>query len=318
MFLKTWLSNSWNSRILGGKGESAVPYIHVDCLNQMIFIILKRTNELPTFDTYIASPDGSISHKKLFNWSTRWFFGKAVKPIFMPKLFAMIGVRIRYWIGLMRRKIPFERPWMIKYIDQKLTVDASYSRSVLDWNTSPRKTIDRRLLHMIERMKSYPLDWHARNTLALKIKQTDRPNLVISHMLQSLRQQLIDEMFSYIFYHKDRHKFESYQKLNADRLIWYIGIIYDMLITSIRTGDRLSLANYARFLANIRSREGFQCEEVCRVFDSCGSIMLKRLLAQPPLKKMENDVRDAITLPIQLAIDEIMEAFNRIDNSKRY
>jgi hypothetical protein len=284
----------------------------------MIFEIFDKTNTFPAFDTYIASPDGSISHKQLFDWSTRWYFGKAQKPIYMPKVVARIGIRMRYWIGIIRKNVPFEKPWMVKYIDQKLVVDASYTRSVLDWDIFPRKAIDRRLLHMIERMKSYPIEWHTRNTIALKIKKSDRPNLVISHMLQFLRQQLIDEMFSFIFYHKDSHKFKNYQKLNADRLIWYIGIIYDMLITSIRTGDRMSLANYARFLANIRSREGFQCEEVCRVFESCGNIMLTRLLAQPTLKSMENDVRDAIALPVQLAIDEIQEAFTQIFQSNRY
>jgi hypothetical protein len=46
--------------------------------------------------------------------------------------------------------------------------------------------------------------------------------------------------------------------------------------------------------------------------------MLTRLLAQPTLKSMENDVRDAIALPVQLAIDEIQEAFTQIFQSNRY
>ena len=29
MFLETWLSNVWNSRVIGGRGTTAIPYMHV-------------------------------------------------------------------------------------------------------------------------------------------------------------------------------------------------------------------------------------------------------------------------------------------------
>ena len=29
MFFETWLSDAWNRHVLGGKGESAIPYLHV-------------------------------------------------------------------------------------------------------------------------------------------------------------------------------------------------------------------------------------------------------------------------------------------------
>ena len=78
IFLETWFSKGWNSQILGGKGESAVPYIHVRCVAALLLRILRKSSSLPNYDVYIASPDGSTSHKELFNLSTRLFFWKRV------------------------------------------------------------------------------------------------------------------------------------------------------------------------------------------------------------------------------------------------
>ena len=36
MFLKTWLSPSWRSRIIAGKGDAAIPYVHINCVSRVI------------------------------------------------------------------------------------------------------------------------------------------------------------------------------------------------------------------------------------------------------------------------------------------
>ncbi len=36
MFLRTWLSRAWNRRVLGGRGESAIPYLHIK--DAMVFL----------------------------------------------------------------------------------------------------------------------------------------------------------------------------------------------------------------------------------------------------------------------------------------
>jgi hypothetical protein len=51
----------------------------------MFKTIIDRTSELLQFDVYNASPNGSISHKEIFEISTRYFFGEAIKPINLPK-----------------------------------------------------------------------------------------------------------------------------------------------------------------------------------------------------------------------------------------
>ena len=45
IFLSTWLSRKWNARILGGKGLSAVTYLHINDLNKLkIYYKIKKKN----------------------------------------------------------------------------------------------------------------------------------------------------------------------------------------------------------------------------------------------------------------------------------
>jgi len=45
-FLGTWLSPAWNARILGGKGLSAVPYMHIREVGSFFRILLDRIDRL--------------------------------------------------------------------------------------------------------------------------------------------------------------------------------------------------------------------------------------------------------------------------------
>ncbi len=316
IFLETWFSKGWNSQILGGKGESAVPYIHVRCVAALLLRILRKSSSLPNYDVYIASPDGSTSHKELFNLSTRLFFGKELRSIKMPVFLAAPGVCLLYLFGKLIGKPPFERPWMMKYIDKKLTVDSSYTRKALDWEPTSRHLIERRLLYLIEHSKSYPVEWNRRNLLALERVKTERPNLQIAETMQRLHDSIINAIFADISHSDNKHKFPNYQQLTPDNLEWYLGIYYNLLMTSVRTGDRMSLVNYSRFLVDIRSREGFSKTEVCDALIVIRDQVILTLLSEPSLKKMDALIHDTIGLTIQLAIDEIEDCYERIEFKK--
>ena len=310
MFLQTWFSKGWNNKILGGKGESAVPYIHESCLNRLINIILTETDELPQIDTYIASPNGSTSHKTLFDIGTKLYFGKVKTPIKIPKLIAKVGVRLRYWIGLLIGKPPFERPWMTDYIDKKLTTDATYTMRTLNWKPSARRLIERRLLYLVEHMRALPIEWYSKNQIALKIHSTDRPNLLISNALIAYQNDVVDEIFTHIFYNVNKKLYSHYQLMNSDYLIWYINVIYNLLITSVRTGNRLSQINYIHSLAVMRKNEGFNSNEVCQAIIDTGTIIINKLISLLELKKFEGRIRDTIGLSIQIMVDEIRDTYD--------
>jgi len=309
MFLQTWFSKGWNSKILGGKGESAVPYIHQRCLNQLIEKVLNNSELLPQLDTYIASPNGSTSHIDLYNIGTRLYFGSTKRPIKMPILLARVGVRMRYYLGKIIGKTPFERPWMTDYIDLKLTTDATYTMNTLNWQPSPRRLIERRLLYLIEHMRALPIEWFTKNQIALKVNSVDRPNLRISNALTEYQAEIIDEIFAKIFYHKDKELYLHYQFMNSDYLLWYISVIFNLIITSVRTGNRLSLVNYAHSLAVMRKKEGFSPTEVSQALVDAGEIIINKLISLPELEKHIGLIHDTIGLSVQIMVDEIQDTF---------
>ena len=85
MFLRTWLSNAWNRRILGGRGQSAIPYMHVHDVVLFLVRVLDRLEDLNPREVLIASPDGCTSHEDLFEAATLAFRRVAARPVHMPK-----------------------------------------------------------------------------------------------------------------------------------------------------------------------------------------------------------------------------------------
>ena len=316
MFLQTWCSKKPLARILGGLGQSAVPFIHIQDLNNLLLIIIDKTESLPTLATYIASPDGCTTHQELFDLSTRLYFGIPSKPFFMPKWLALIGIYSRDILGRMAGRRPFERPWMIKYIDLKLNINSARTRVALNWAPKPRRDIMRRLIYLIEHFKGNPTEWHYKNSLTLKLVK-ERPNLAIASTLEALQTDLNDLIYRNVTDPSNHSRFVHYNKFDEEKLKWYIDICFNLLISSIRSGDRMGLVNYARFMASIRSREGFSCEELCNFFLDQSAIIIPTIMEQPGLKGMEMQVHDSIRLTIQLAVDEIEDAYEAIEISTR-
>lgn len=311
-FMDTWFGEGYMARILGGRGKSAVPYIHINSLIDLLLKIIEKTDELPELDTYIASPDRATNHEELFNLATRLHYGEARVPFHMPKFMARIGVYARDWIGRAIGRRPFERPWMMQYIDKRMDVDASYTRMALDWDIKPRYLLTRRLLYMVEHLKTYPVEWHTRNALAM-VKTPDRPDLKIADALSRIHEDVVSRVHGFILLPAHADRFPHYQEMEPDKLKWYLGMVYNQLRTAVRTGDRLSMANYARFIASIRIREGFTFEEVKAVFDTYADIITGELLWDEELKDLESRIHDDISLTIQMAIDEIEDAFENAD-----
>lgn len=316
MFLSTWLSKGWNSRILGGEGESGVPYIHTTDLNKLIFSIIGKHSQLDNFNIFLASPNGSTSHKDLFRVATDFFFGKKIKPIFIPKLIATPGVLVRYIFGKLIGKPPFEKPWMLKYLDLKLDIDSSKTQKILNWSPSPRLSIQRRLLFLIENMKSDPNEWELKNKRALK-KDSFRPNLLIYNSMIKLKEKIVIEIFSILSgSEENRDRFESFLKVNRDVLRKDIEFIYQLLAVSIRTKDRLILLDYSKDIGYIRHEEGVKLEEIVSFIDKMGDIIVNNILEDLEIKNLMQLLYDRIKLTLEMAIDEISDIYEKADVSK--
>jgi nucleoside-diphosphate-sugar epimerase len=161
--LETWLSNAWNASILGGRGRSAIPYLHVEELMPFFRSLLKQRLSLGQREVLIASANSSASHIELFNLARRNDDNHCSRPLLIPRPLCLLGVWLRDLIGRVSCKRPFERPWMVKYIDQALTVDASRTHKRLSWQPREHLQLPHRLPRMIENMRCQAYKWQRRN-----------------------------------------------------------------------------------------------------------------------------------------------------------
>jgi len=316
MLLSRWFSGKFSSRILEGKGEFGVPYIHCDDLNKLIVKILKKSNELPMLGIYIASPNGSTTHKELYEIAVKFYFGKKIKPIYCPKPIVVLAITIKMLLGRLFGNLPFERPWMLKYIDKQLNTDSSRTREILSWTPTPRFHIRRRILYLVEKIKTHPEEWHIRNTRAMK-RIPQRPNLLIYEVMVKLKQEITGQIKQELRNPVRKKEFANYQRINLDNFNWDINVFYQLLTASVRNKDRLLLLNYIHeLLIPLRFNEGFEEEEVCTAVLEAGKIIISKLINVPELKGLEGLIHDLIFLTIQLTIDEVENSFEKLNRNR--
>jgi len=317
-FLNTWLSKSWKANILAGKGEAAVPYLHVKNLNTILFKIIQNTASLPHCDTFIASQNGCISQRDLFSIAVRYNSGLQIDPVYLPKWFSYIGLKLLDILGRITGNRPFEKPWMIKYVDLKLNVDASYTHNKLNCRPVSRYDLRRRLLFLIEHMKSNPFDWHRKNLEAIEKRYLKNPNLKIYETMYALEDETVLKITEEMYSQRQAKLFPTYKTMKMEIHIERVRYIYSMFETAVRTGDRLHVLSYARNLASERYKEGFKASEVIEAIQFIGEYIVKVLLEQPELMEipdrqdMEQRVYDGITLTIQLITDEFQDSYDKL------
>jgi NADP-reducing hydrogenase subunit HndD len=310
-FLDTWLSGKYDARMLGGKGESAVSYIHINDLTKLLLTIIDNSHQLPVYDIYAASPDGSTSHKQLFTIATRDYFGQPLNPIFIPKLLAYPGIFFRILMGNLKiTPPPFERYWMLKYLDLKLNIDSSYSRRVLSWEPSQRLHIERRLLFLLSRMKSNPLEWHSKNEAALK-HISIRINLVIYESMMTGKENVLSRIISKILQHENYTVFYHYQQLDPGELSVIMNILFDVLAASVLNADRSLMVNYIHDIAPVRYRSGYSSNEIIETLRLFNDVTTDWLMGVKEHRYTQQELYDHIGLTLQLAQDEIEEKFEQ-------
>ena len=307
--LNTWFSKSWEHRFLAGKGNTAIPYLHISELLRLFDILMTKTGEWPRCHILHAAPENSVSHKQLFQVAATYNFFESKKPIFIPKWLATAGIAIKNGFGWIFNKRPFERVWMMKYIDRVLMVDSSYTRKIMNWELTRRFTILRRLPLMICKMKNNPFIWHYRNRMRPSLAEMQRPYLKIFEEMVKLQDQAVNETMRKLLHHNNSSRFPNYQKLPLEKLRFRVQYIYKMLEVDACTGDRSHILEYARHLARERYMEKFPVEEVLQAIKITADTMIRLLLTRESLKKMKQRIYDEIMLTLQMVMDEIEDTY---------
>lgn len=312
MLLKFWLSkNRFLSKILAGQGESAIPYIHINDLIKLFLRIIEISDSLPRFAIYNASPQGCVSHNELYQTAVKYYHGNDIKPIRLPKPVARLGLIINFLLGRLGGKEPLEQPWMGKYIDKQLRVDASATYNALQWKPTPRYHILRRLLFLTEKKISRPQDWTFRNEILLK-RVAYRKSTTIYMILTELQENLIAKIIEEIMSPPNAHRFPNYRKMDREFLRWYVSMHYHLITASVRNRDRAIITNYMKVIAHKRYIEGFSSQEVRDLIFLTARTMKDFLLARKELKDARQRVDDYIILTAQFAADELEDNYEML------
>jgi nucleoside-diphosphate-sugar epimerase len=313
-FFNLWLSNNWKSRAIAGLGKMAIPYIHINCVTDILRRILEKTNELKNLNIFLASTDNITSIIDIYSESTRLYFGEIKDPIFVPKFIGKMWIIIRDGAGRLISNRPFERYWMTKYLDKKCPTDCSKTQKVLEWKTKRRHHLINRLPYLIENLKSMPGEWHRKNMSRLNKLKIERPSLILAQEMHYFHKKIVAEIFVELTSSINSEKYMYYQSLSPERLQWYIDVFYNTLLTSVRHGDRSALIHFGHDLAITRFNENVKCKELCDALSEVRDIILNNLYKNVMLKEMKLLINDNITLAIRLATDEIKDTYDLLES----
>ncbi len=310
-FLQTWLSRVWNSRIIAGRGVSAIPYLHVRDAVVFLGRVLVKLPTLKQAELFQASPDGATTHLDLYDLTNLGFRGYRRKAIFMPRILCRVGVWGRDLLGRILGDRPFERPWMVRYIDDSLAVDASRTRRILGWQPRDRLLIERRVPFLAENLKTDPEEWHRRNREAMKEVRI-RTNLRIYRLLEKHHDWIGRQLIRSLRGPEGKSRFPSYQHVQGDVLEWRGTVILRHLANAVRTQDKGIFKSYCQDLARRRFKEGFSADEVCDAIETLNNICLRRILDDAEGEGLGVALEHHVTMTIQFGCDQVYETFDQL------
>ena len=307
-FINTWLGKSWRSRILAGKGNSAIPYIHIRDVVSFFRQLLTKYHMVKSGEVLIASTEGSTSHLDLYKLTTRYYYGDETKPIYMPKIMCALGIYvINFFKRLLKQEI-FEQPWMIKYVDKRLTVKLSKTPALLNWRPKARLQIEKRFPFLIERMKSESLTWQMKNITILR-KTTERIDFNIYSALVDEEDVIVEKIVISVFKSPEFILYSHLQNLDRSELKWFIKLIYRLILTSINSNNKLLIQNYFEVSGISRFKAGYTFDEMTFILRTINNEVIGYLKTQKQLEKYEKEFYFYITVPIEFGIDEAEQQF---------
>ncbi len=306
MFLRTWRSHAWNQRILGGKGESAIPYLHIKDAVRFLRLVLINESKIADREILIASPDGSVSHRELFAVVTTYEKDNPKPPIFTPKLFILPGIHMLSLLGRVMRDQPFEKPWMAKYVDKKMDIDASRTRARLGWEPRDRLDVLFRMPFLIENQKYDPVEWTRINRESMKQVRI-RPNLKIHSLLEKHKDEIAETFIEAI-----KNKYPSYKSMDDKEHHWNERVIMRNLRNAIRLRVKADFMSYCRDLADRRIAEGFKGDELVGALETLNEVCLDVLDKDPDAHDMRPYTPTCISMTIQFGIDQVTDRIDEL------
>jgi nucleoside-diphosphate-sugar epimerase len=153
-----WLGPWPLNRAVLGRGLTAMPYIHMDDLVDLVVTCVTNGALRKGRTTLLACGPRCVDHRSLFA-AVR----PGVKAWGLPIGFAGLGLRARMGLAYVGGTVPFERPWMLQYADLSLTADARRTCERTGWRCREDRDIIACVREMVHVACSNRSAWHARN-----------------------------------------------------------------------------------------------------------------------------------------------------------
>jgi nucleoside-diphosphate-sugar epimerase len=162
--IRLWGRPGVLGRMIPGAGKSGMPYIHRDDLVRLVRRCLELHEGLSPFEIFLACQQGAVLHNDLFPLIQQ-IVGKVLipRPIHVPPAFASIGLYSKLALGYLTRNLPYEKPWMLKFIDRPWVADTTYTQRKLGWNCSPGRGVLERFPFILQQCVQQHALWEERN-----------------------------------------------------------------------------------------------------------------------------------------------------------
>ncbi|HEX6851318.1 MAG TPA: NAD(P)-dependent oxidoreductase [Candidatus Polarisedimenticolaceae bacterium] len=314
--METWTGRNWNRRLVAGRGRTGLPYLHVREIPPMLRRVFDRFEVLAPRGVVIASGDGATSQDALFEAVALHGRRHGGEPIHIPKALCGPGMWVRDLAGRLGGHRPFERPWMAKYIDRVMAVNAARTRSLLGWAPRERLEILRRMPFLIENLEMDPIEWHRRNHWAMRRLRVG-PNLRIYAMLEKREKQIVSRLTDLMYGPRAGERFPTYQRLVHDPPQWQHGQALHALMNAIRTRERGIFFAFCEELADRRFAAGFPAAEVCDAVETVGRIAAEEILEEPEAADLREEIEDYVTMPLKFGIDHILDRYDVLAEQRR-
>jgi nucleoside-diphosphate-sugar epimerase len=316
VFIETWLSKAWNSRILGGRGASAIPYLHARELTPFFSRVIRHHQRIGSAQVVIGSPNHTVSHLELYRLVHQYSGIEDRPPVLMPAPLARLGVWGRDLLGRLLGHRPFERPWMVAYIDDSLEVDASRTHLLLDWQPRARLFMSRRMAFLIDHRKTDPLEWARRNE-AVEKKVRLRPNLRIHRLLEThqetIRRRVLGELLAGP---ESDVRFRATRRASPQVLEWRFTVAWRHVLNSVRAQDRGLFLGYCRDFAGTRFAEGVPVVEIVRVLRLIERSAIEAVSEDPDAAGLEGALYAHVTMTIEFGCDQVLEVYEDLSGEE--
>ncbi len=313
IFLGTWLSNKLNRNILGGKGLSAIPYLHIRDGAAFFRSLINAIDVPAPCEVLLCGADGAITHRELFESAVEANDKGDRVPVLIPKFLCRIGLHAMNWGGALLHSPPFEQPWMADFIDKQLAINASRSRERLNWAPRSRYEIKRRMPFLIQNLKMQPDEWQRRNFAAMKKIQID-DNITLHRLLEKHRDRILQEFSRYLLTPEGRQRLPSYVSTSGDQQKWNATLLMRHLMNAVLTREKSVFTSYCKDVAEHRLEMGFSMQEVSEALNMVNQICLRVIREDPAAEDLDRTLHNCITLTFKFGIDQVMEIFERHTN----